>query len=56
MVQAPSRRVAAAAMQTVLFQLCHDHGRNTSIKESQWAYLDRKVGAVKKHKNGGGGG
>ena len=39
-VEAPSRRVAAAAISTLLFQLCHDLRRPTALAETHWSYYD----------------
>ena len=42
-VLAEGRRVAAAAISTALFQLCHEYGRRAGLRDSQWYYV--KVGA-----------
>ena len=38
-VLADGRRVAASAINTALFQLCHEFARNPRLKDSQWHYI-----------------
>jgi hypothetical protein len=38
-VLAEGRRVAASAIHTALFQLCHEFCRNPRMKDSSWYYI-----------------
>lgn len=38
-VLAEGRRVAAAAINAALFQLCHEFGRKLGLKDSEWFYI-----------------
>lgn len=44
-VIAESRRIAACAIKTVLFQLAHAAGRATDLAAAQWCYLSPAAGS-----------